>query len=81
VAALMARRLAAKAGDSRPMLLAFLTRALLDTAFNTWYDRETEDLTSLVDGLMSQLRGFIAPSGAPAGAPRRPSTASRIARR
>jgi hypothetical protein len=37
------------------MLLAFLTRALNDSAFNAWYDHETEDIAGLVDDLISRL--------------------------
>ncbi len=62
VAALMTRRLGARAADNTPMLLAFLTRALLDTAFNAWYDHETEDVAGLVDGLVHRLRGLVSAS-------------------
>ncbi|HXK12424.1 MAG TPA: TetR family transcriptional regulator [Vicinamibacteria bacterium] len=62
VAALMTRRLGAETADSGPMLLAFLTRALLDTAFNAWYDHETDDIAGLVDGLIHRLRGFVKPT-------------------
>ena len=44
IAALMARRLGAARDDNTPMLLAFVTRALHDTAFNAWYDHETDDI-------------------------------------
>jgi AcrR family transcriptional regulator len=62
VAALMARRLGADATDNTPMLLAFLTRALLDTAFNAWYDHETDDVAGLVDDLIRRLRGILSPT-------------------
>ncbi len=62
VAALMSRRLGAGARDNTPMLLAFLTRALLDTAFNAWYDHETEDVTELVDSLIRRLRTVVTTS-------------------
>jgi AcrR family transcriptional regulator len=62
VAALMARRLGAEAADNTPMLLAFLTRALLDTAFNAWYDHETDDVAGLVDDLIRRLRGVLSAS-------------------
>jgi AcrR family transcriptional regulator len=68
VAALMTRRLKAKAADSTPMLLAFLTRALLDTAINTWYDRETEDVARLIDDLMAHLRVVVLAPAEPAHA-------------
>jgi AcrR family transcriptional regulator len=59
VAALMARRLGKRAADHAPMLLAFLTRALIDTAFNAWYDRETDDVAGLVDDLVASLRAIV----------------------
>lgn len=59
VAALMTRRLGAGVDDNTPMLLAFLTRALLDTAFNAWYDHETEDVAGLVDDLIGRLRAIV----------------------
>lgn len=62
VAALMTRRLAAKASDNTPMLLAFLTRALLDTAFNAWYDHETRNVAGLVDDLLAKLSFVVAAS-------------------
>lgn len=55
VAAIMVQRLGTHSDDTTPMLLAFLTRALNDTVFNAWYDNETNDITSLVDSLMSRL--------------------------
>jgi AcrR family transcriptional regulator len=60
VAALMTKRLGARAADNGPMLLAFLTRALFDTALNAWYDHETKDVAGLVDDLIRQLRGAVA---------------------
>jgi AcrR family transcriptional regulator len=72
VAALMTRRLGAEGADNAPMLLAFLTRALLDTAFNAWYDHETEDVAGLVDDLVRRLRALVS-AAAPAERPvRRP---------
>jgi AcrR family transcriptional regulator len=66
IAALMARRLGAARDDNTPMLLAFLTRALHDTAFNAWYDRETDDIAGLVDDLIGRLRAIVtAPLAAP----------------
>jgi AcrR family transcriptional regulator len=41
--------------DSTPALAAFLTRALIDTAFNVWYDQEREDVVGLVDELFARL--------------------------
>ncbi len=60
IAALMAERLGAAPDDKKPMLLAFVTRALHDTAFNAWYDDETDDVPGLVDGLIAQLRAVVA---------------------
>jgi AcrR family transcriptional regulator len=54
-AALMVQRLGTTGEDNTPMLLAFLTRALNDTAFNAWYDHETEDIAGLVDDLIGRL--------------------------
>lgn len=59
VAGLMAKRLGVGAGDNTPMLLAFLTRALIDTAFNAWYDHETDDVAGLVDDLVARLRSVV----------------------
>ena len=60
IAALMARRLGAARSDNTPMLLAFLTRALHDTAFNAWYDHETDDIAGLVDDLVRRLCTVVA---------------------
>jgi AcrR family transcriptional regulator len=59
VAALMTKRLRARASDNTPMLLAFLTRALLDSAFNAWYDHETKDVARLLDELIDRLRALL----------------------
>jgi AcrR family transcriptional regulator len=67
IAALMARRLRAGRNDNTPMLLAFVTRALHDTAFNAWYDHETDDIAGLVDDLIGRLRAIVAAVPAPAG--------------
>ncbi|MCC6804309.1 MAG: TetR family transcriptional regulator [Anaerolineae bacterium] len=58
-AALMTQRLGASTKDNTPMLLAFLARALSDTAFNAWYDHETDDIASLVNDLISRLRRIV----------------------
>ncbi len=60
IAALMMQRLGTTSEDNTPILLAFLTRALNDTAFNAWYDHETNDIAGLVDGLIRQLRNITA---------------------
>jgi AcrR family transcriptional regulator len=60
IAALMAQRMDAAPDDNTPMLLAFVTRALHDTAFNAWYDHETEDIAGLIDDLVGRLCGIVA---------------------
>ncbi len=60
VAALMVQRMNTTSDDNTPMLLAFLTRALHDTAFNAWYDHETDDIAGLVDNLISRLCAIVA---------------------
>jgi AcrR family transcriptional regulator len=77
VAALMTRRLGAKPPDNAPMLLAFLTRALLDTAFNAWYDHETPDVAGLVDELIERLRALVSPRRAATRRARSPRAAAR----
>ncbi len=64
IAAYMIQRLGTSSEDNTPMLLAFLTRALYDSAFNAWYDHETEDIAGLVDDLISRLCTIV--SGMPA---------------
>jgi len=59
IAALMVRRMGASSSDNTPMLLAFLTRALYDTASNAWYDHETGDIAALVDDLVSRLCSVV----------------------
>jgi len=60
IAALMAKRMNAAPNDNTPMLLAFVTRALYDTAFNAWYDHETDDITGLIDDLIGRLCAIAA---------------------
>lgn len=60
IAALMIRRLGTDGTDNTPMLLAFLTRALHDSAFNAWYDHETEDIAGLIDELIRRLSRIVA---------------------
>ncbi len=60
IAALMVQRMDAASHDNTPMLLAFLTRALHDTAFNAWYDHETDDIAGLVDDLVNRLCAIVA---------------------
>jgi AcrR family transcriptional regulator len=42
--------------NSKPALLAFLARAMMDTAFNVWYDQHRKDVPELVDELFAKLR-------------------------
>jgi AcrR family transcriptional regulator len=44
------------ATNSKPALLAFLARAMMDTAFNVWYDQRRTDVKELVDELFQKLR-------------------------
>lgn len=60
IARLLARRLHAAREDNTPMLLAFVARALHDTAHNAWYDHETSDIAGLVDDLVARLRAVVA---------------------
>jgi AcrR family transcriptional regulator len=61
LAAIMAVRLGADPRrDSTPALLAFVTRALLDTAFNVWFDQHPEDVGAMVDDLFRKLRAVTA---------------------
>lgn len=43
------------ATDSRPALIAFVARAMMDTTFNVWYDQAREDVAGLVDELFASL--------------------------
>lgn len=61
LAGLMARRLGKDPRkDSTPALMAFVTRALLDTAFNVWFDQHPKDVGAMVDGLFRKLRAATA---------------------
>lgn len=71
IAALMIQRLGTPSDDKTPMLLAFLTRALNDTAFNAWYDHETDDIPGLVDDLISRLCRIVADMPADSIKPRK----------
>ena len=77
LAALLAERTGAdRRKDPTPALLAFVTRALLDTAFNVWYDQRPRDVGAMVDGLFERLRAVG--SGPLAPRPRRARRASRV---
>ena len=60
IAALMLLRMNTDSDDNTPMLLAFLTRALHDTALNAWYDHETDDIAGLVDDLLRRMCAIVA---------------------
>ena len=62
LAGLLAQRLGTDPmKDSTPALLAFLTRALHDTAFNVWFDQEPDDVGAMVDDLFRKLRAVVVP--------------------
>jgi AcrR family transcriptional regulator len=46
--------------DGTPALLAFLTRALLDTAFNVWFDQDPDDVGAMVKDLFRKLKAVTA---------------------
>jgi AcrR family transcriptional regulator len=71
LAVLLARRMRRDPrSDPAPVLLAYLTRALSDTAFNVWYDQQRTDIPALVGELMTALRTHTSRSGSPRGARR-----------
>jgi len=47
--------------DPTPALLAFVSRALMDTAFNVWFDQRPRDVGAMVDDLFRRLRAVVAP--------------------
>jgi hypothetical protein len=62
LAAQLAGRLGVdSATDSKPALLAFLARAMMDTAFNVWYDQRRTDVKALVDELFKKLAEVTRP--------------------
>ena len=82
LADLIARRTGADPReDPTPALLAFVTRALMDTAFNVWYDQDPPDVGAMIDDLFRRLRLVVSPRSqakpATATRPSRPSTRSR----
>jgi AcrR family transcriptional regulator len=61
LAALIAARTGAdRRRDPTPALLAFLARALMDTAFNVWYDQRPPDVAEMIDGLFHRLHEVVA---------------------
>jgi AcrR family transcriptional regulator len=49
--------------DPTPALLAFVTRALVDTAFNAWFDQRPKDAGAMIDALFERLRALVAGPG------------------
>jgi AcrR family transcriptional regulator len=45
--------------DPTPALLAFLARALLDTAFNVWFDQRPRNVAAMIDDLFRRLRSVV----------------------
>jgi AcrR family transcriptional regulator len=45
--------------DPTPALLAFLARALMDTAFNVWYDQRPRSVRAMIDDLFRRLRAVV----------------------
>lgn len=45
--------------DPTPALLAFLARALLDTAFNVWYDQRPRNVGAMIEDLFRRLRSVV----------------------
>ena len=66
--------------DPTPALLAFLARALLDTAFNVWYDQRPRDVAAMIDDLFRRLRAVVS-TGRSARAPTRSALPGRSRRR
>jgi hypothetical protein len=58
-----------------------VTRALLDTAFNVWYDQRPGDVGAMIDGLFERLRAVVASGTRAARSSQRAGRASRIKRR
>ncbi len=72
LAAHFARRLRVDPSrDFTPALVAFVARALLDTAFNVWYDQRRGDVKRLVEQLFSRLSALTRRRGAARGRVRR----------
>ena len=54
--------------DPTPALLAFLARALMDTAFNVWYDQRPRDVGAMLEDLFRRLRSVVSAERASGGA-------------
>jgi AcrR family transcriptional regulator len=46
--------------DPTPALVAFVARALMDTAFNVWFDQRPRNVGAMIDGLFERLRAVVA---------------------
>jgi len=54
--------------DPTPALLAFLARALMDTAFNVWYDQRPRNVGAMLEDLFRRLRSVVSAERASGGA-------------
>ena len=54
--------------DPTPALLAFLARALMDTAFNVWYDQRPRNVGAMIEDLFRRLRSVVSAERASGGA-------------
>lgn len=45
--------------DPTPALVAFVARALMDTAFNVWFDQRPRNVGTMIDGLFARLRAVV----------------------
>lgn len=62
LAGLIALRTGAKLNrDPTPALLAFVARALMDAAFNVWFDQRPKRIGAMVDDLFARLREAMRP--------------------
>jgi hypothetical protein len=78
LAAVLAKRLGTDTRcDPTPALLAFVARALMDTAFNVWFDQQPADAGAMVDDLFRRLRAVVAGRGARSSPAGRPAAARR----
>jgi AcrR family transcriptional regulator len=69
LAVLLAERLGADpCRDPTPALLAFVARAMMDTAFNVWFDQQPADAGAMVDDLFRRLREMVVAETPAAGA-------------
>ena len=74
---LAARTKADPRRDPTPALLAFVARAMMDTAFNVWFDQEPADVGAMVDDLFRRLREAVAAPPVAAAPRRRAASPSR----